>query len=142
MAKSIFEELMGYRVKVERDGREVINVPGILALPGLLLAPKAGIVGMIAAPLLGCSVHLENDDGKEVDVGKAVKDAADTVLDTARTAAKSIREEVEQAWETVSADDPEECAEGEENDEETEAQQETEQDIPVIHVNPDDSEQA
>ena len=31
MAKNFFDELTGYRVKVERDGREIVNVPGILA---------------------------------------------------------------------------------------------------------------
>ena len=91
MAKTIIDELTGYRVKVKRDGKEIVNMPGILILPGLLMAPKAGIIGMIAAPLLGCSVHLESEDGKEVDIGKAVKDAADTVVDTATTVAKTLR---------------------------------------------------
>ena len=31
MAKSFIEELTGYRVKVQKDGKEVLNVPGILA---------------------------------------------------------------------------------------------------------------
>ena len=62
--KDFFDELNGYRVKVEKDGKEIVNMPGILALPGLLVAPKASIIGMIAAPLLGCSIHLENEKGK------------------------------------------------------------------------------
>ena len=82
MAKSFIEELTGYRVKVQKDGKEVLNVPGILAFPLLLAAPKAGILGMAAAPLLGCSIHLENETGKDVDFGKAVKNAADTFVNT------------------------------------------------------------
>lgn len=117
MAKNIFEELAGCRVKVEREGKEIVNVPGILALPGLLIAPKASVIGMVAAPLLGCSVHLENDGGQEVDVGKAVREAADTVIHTAKTAARTIKEEVDKAWDELSADDPEGCPEGTENDE-------------------------
>ena len=140
MAKNFFDELTGYRVKVERDGREIVNVPGLLALPGLLVAPKLSIVGMIAAPLLGCSVHLENEGGKEIDIGKAVKEAADTVADTATTAAKTVKEEIEKAWDELSADDPEGCPEGEENEEDPADQTNTEDDIPTIHVNPDDSE--
>ena len=140
MAKNFFEELTGYRVKVERDGREIVNVPGLLALPGLLVAPKLSIVGMIAAPLLGCSVHLENEGRKEIDIGKAVKEAADTVADTATTAAKTVKEELEKAWDDLSADDPEGCPEGEENEEDPADQTNTEDDIPTIHVNPDDSE--
>lgn len=140
MAKSIFEELAGYRVKVERDGKEVVNVPGILALPGLLIAPKASVIGMVAAPLLGCSIHVEKDGGQEVDVGKAVKDAADTVIGTAKTAARTIKEEVDKAWDELSADDPEECPEGTENDEEAIEEEDEEEEIPTIHVNPEDAE--
>ena len=140
MAKNFFEELTGYRVKVERDGREIVNVPGILALPGLLIAPKLSVAGMIAAPLLGCNIHLENEDGREIDIGKAVKEAAGTVADTAAAAAKTVKEEFEKAWDDLSADDPEGCPEGEENEEDPVDQANTEDDIPTIHVNPDDLE--
>ena len=140
MAKNIFEELVGYRVKVKKDGKDVVNVPGILALPAALFAPRVGIIGMIAAPLLGCSVHLENEGGKEIDVGKAVKEAADTVVDTAATAAKTVKEQIEKAWNDISADDPEECPVGKENEEETDEQKSEEAEVPTIKVNPDDSE--
>ena len=61
--RNILQELTGYRLKVEREGKSVIDVPGILCLPGLLAAPRLGIAGMIAAPLLGYNVHLENGSG-------------------------------------------------------------------------------
>ena len=156
MAKSILEELTGYRVKVKKDGREIVNVPGILALPGLLAAPKAGIIGMIAAPLLGCSVHLENEDGQDVDIGKTVKNVADTVADTADTVAKTVKEKIEKAWNDLSADDPEECPEGKENEEDAapapeaesihdmveDLEKQEENDVPEIRVNPDDHHKA
>ena len=138
--KNIIDELTGYRVKVEKDGKEIVNVPGILALPGLLIAPKASIIGMVAAPLLGCSIHLENENGKDVDIGKAMKDAANTVADTAATAAKTVKEEMEKAWNELSADDSEGCPEGQENEDDSADQDNAEDDIPTIHVNPDDSE--
>ena len=143
MAKSILEELTSYRVKVEREGKEIVNVPGIIALPVALLAPKASIIGAIAAPLLGCNIHLENGDGKEIDVGKTVKKAADTVMDTAATAARSMKEEIEKAWDALSADDPEGCPEGEENAEEEKAPEQPapKEEVPTIHVNPEDSEE-
>ncbi|MBQ6514102.1 MAG: DUF4342 domain-containing protein [Clostridia bacterium] len=140
MAKSIFEELTSYRVKIERDGKEIVNVPGILVLPIALAAPKASIIGTIAAPILGCSIHVENENGNEIDVGKAVKAAADTVIDTAKTAAKTIKEEVDKAWDELSADDPEGCPEGTEKDEESGDGKDAEDDIPTIQINPDDSE--
>ena len=139
--KSIIDELTAYRLKVARDGKEIVNVPGILALPGVLVAPKISIIGTIAASLLGCDIHLENENGKSVDIGKAVKDAAETVADTATTAAKTVRNEFEKAWDELSADDPEGCPLGEENEEEPSDQNSTEEDNPTIQVKPDDSEQ-
>ena len=147
---SFMDELFRYRVKVEKDGKEIANVPGILALPGALIAPKISIAGAIAASLLGCSIHLENENGKTVNAGQEIRKAADTVMDTAKTAAKTVREEFEKAWNDLSADDPEGCPEGQENEEEAtsdekpgensaeDAADEPEKpeadDIPVIHV--------
>ena len=148
---SIIDELTAYRLKVARDGKEIVNIPGILALPGALIAPKMSIIGTVAASLLGCDIHLENADGKKVYVSKAVKDAADTVADTAKTVAKSVRDEIDKAWDELSADDPEECPAGEENvpDEAVSGDHPAEstveeivedlekheaEDIPVIHV--------
>ena len=135
MAKSFIEELTGYRVKVQKDGKEVLNVPGILAFPILLAAPKAGILGMAAAPLLGCNIHLENETGKEVDIGKAVKNAADNL----ENAARSVKETIEKAWDELSADDPEGCPFGMENEDEP-AGEKPEEDIPTIEVKPDDTD--
>ena len=87
---SFMDELTSYRLKVARDGKEIVNVPGILALPGALIAPKASVIGTVAASLLGCEIHLENADGKKVNVSKAVKDTADTVADTAKTVVKTV----------------------------------------------------
>jgi hypothetical protein len=126
--KNIFDTLTQYRLKVEKDGKSVVDVPGILALPGLLAFPKLSIAGMIAAPVLGMKVRLEGGDGKPVDVEGAVRKAAETVKETAAAAAKTVKEEVDKAWEAVSADDPEETEEAEETAE-TDGD-----DIPSIHV--------
>ena len=138
--KSIIDELTSYRLKIARDGKEIVNVPGILALPGVLAAPKMSIIGTVAASLLGCDIHLENKDGNKVDVGKTVKEAAETVADTAATAAKTVRKEFEKAWDELSADDPEECPPGQENEEEPADRNSAEDDAPANQVNPDDSE--
>ncbi len=144
--RSFLEDLTQYRVKVERDGKEIVNVPGILALPAALIAPKMSIVGTVAASLLGCNIHLENEEGKEVNVGKEIKKVADTVADAAKETAKSIRGEIGKAWDALSADDPEGCPEGEENEPADGAATEApageepaeEDDAPAIHVNPED----
>ncbi len=134
--KNVMDELTAYRLKVAKDGKEIVNVPGILALPGVLVAPKMSIIGTVAASLLGCDIHLENGNGKNVDIGKAVKDAAETVADTAKTVGK----EIGKAWDELSADDPEECPFGEENEEEPADRDGAEVENPTIQVRPDDSE--
>ena len=47
--KNFFETLTQYRLKVEKDGENILNVPGLFALPGLLIAPKLSLTGLIAA---------------------------------------------------------------------------------------------
>ena len=140
--KNFFDGLTGYRFKVERDGREIVNIPGILALPGLFVAPKMGMIGMIAAPLFGCNIHLENANGKEVDVGRKVQEAAETIVDTAKKTVRTIEDEINKAWDSVSADDPEGCPEGEENEDEPRddaaenTTENTAEDVPTIEVKP------
>ena len=146
--RNFFETLTQYRLKVEKDGKDVVNVPGLLALPGLLAAPKLSIAGLVAAPLLGLKVHLENENGDDVDVEDAVRKAAEAVKESVTTATKNIREEMDKAWEAMSADDPEEdAAEG--NDEDTAEEgaepvggacgEHEENDVPTIDVKSDDS---
>jgi hypothetical protein len=140
---NILEDLTRYRVKVEKDGKEVVNIPGILCIPGLLAAPKMSILGMIAAPLLGCSIHVENAKSIETDIENAVKNAAKTVSDTAEKAVKTIREELDKAWESLSAEDePEEAEDTAEDIAEDIAEEPEADDIPTIQAEPDDSDQA
>lgn len=149
--RNIFDSLTQYRLKIEKDGKSVVDVPGLLALPGLLMAPKLSIAGLIGAPLLGLKVRLENENGETVDVEGAVRSAAETVRDTAVTAAKTIKEEIDQAWEAVSAEDEKESAEEAKPDEEAQPAGEAapaedpetpEEEPPVIRVNPEDSDKA
>lgn len=150
--KSIWDELTDYRLKVERDGKEIVNVPGILALPGVLIAPKLSLFGTVAASVLGCNIHLENGEGRDVNVSEKLRKAANTVADTAKETAKAIREEVDKAWQEVSADDPSSAeddapADAEDAPEDAaEANREilddlkkhAEDDIPTIHVDKED----
>lgn len=124
MVRNFIDDLAGYRVKVEREGKEVVNIPGILALPGLLVAPKMSLVGMIAAPLLGCSVRVENakkeaEAARRAEAEKKAQDAADAILDMAKKTVRTIEKEFSKAWESVSADDPEGCPEGKENEDDS-----------------------
>ena len=124
MVRNFIDDLAGYRVKVEREGKEVVNIPGILALPRLLVAPKMSLVGMIAVPLLGCSVRVENakkeaEAARRAEAEKKAQDAADAILDMAKKTVRTIEKEFSKAWESVSADDPEGCPEGEENEDDS-----------------------
>ena len=108
--KSFFETLTQYRLRVEKDGKDVVNVSSLFALPGLLMAPKLSLTGLIAAPLLGLRVHLESEDGETVDMEDAVRKAADSVKESVAETTRTIKEQIDKAWEAVSADYPEENA--------------------------------
>lgn len=141
--KDFIHDLTKYRLRVERKGMPIVNAPGIACLAGLLLAPKAGIAAMVAAPLLGCSVHLENEDEKKADIEQTVRKAAESVMGAAGTAAKRIREEIEKAWQAVSAEDEtgsSTASQKETSETEAAAEPKTEEENPTIRVE-DASEQ-
>ena len=150
--RNFFETLTQYRLRVEKDGKDVVNVSSLFALPGLLMAPKLSLAGLIAAPLLGLRVHLESEAGEPVDVEDAVRKAADAVKESVVSTTRTIKEQVDKAWEAVSSDYPEE--EAPENAESLEAKDVSNEDIveelkaheeedaPTIEVKPDDSDKA
>jgi hypothetical protein len=154
--KSFFETLTQYRLRVEKDGKDVVNVSSLFALPGLLMAPKLSLTGLIAAPLLGLRVHLESEDGETVDMEDAVRKATDAVKESVVSTGRTIKEQVDKAWEAVSSDYPEEEAleNEEENAESPEAKDVSnediveelkaheEEDVPTIEVKSDDSDKA
>lgn len=142
----ILDEMTRYRVKAEKDGKTLIDLPGILCLPGLLAAPKMSILGMVSAPLFGVNVHLEDGSGKEVDVSSAVRKAAETATESMQTAAKTVKEEIDRAWQEMS-EEKENSEEKAETPEESRPSNEEiledlkkheESDIPTIQVNPDE----
>ena len=149
--KNIFETLGQYRLKVERDGRSVADVPGLFCLPCLLAAPRLGIASLVAAPLLGYNVRLEAE-GRTVLAEDVVKKAAETVT----TAAKNVREEIDRAFQEAAGEadetEPAECEEKEEpagdpvpdlnREIVEELQKEAEApEVPTIQVNPEDEEE-
>ena len=75
-----------------------------------------------------------------MDIGKTVKDAAETVADKAAAATRTVRKEIGKAWDELSADDPEGCPLGEENEDDPADDTKAENGIPTIHARPDDSE--
>ena len=59
--------------------------------------------------------------------------------DNLENAARSVKETIEKAWDELSADDPEGCPFGMENEDEP-AGEKPEEDIPTIEVKPDDTD--
>jgi len=157
--KSFFEALTQYRLKVEKDGKDVLNVPGIFALPGMLMVPKLSLTGLIAAPLLGLKIHVEGESGETFDIEDAVRKAAEAVKESVATASKTIKEEIDKASEGLFDDDPEGSGEedvaeeAEDNKGETEepntSNEDTEEELkfqedgaPTIEVKANDSSKA
>lgn len=67
------------RVQVKRNGELVLNVPVNAGLVGVVIAPIASIVAVVAAFGFKCVIEVIKTDGTIIDVSDAVSDAMGTV---------------------------------------------------------------
>ncbi len=95
-AKSIFQRLYNYRLKIDRNGKPILNFSSLFSLACLIFAPHMTIAGIILSLVLGYHISLETEQDDE-SLEQTLRQAADTVRKTASAAARTIQEEVEKA---------------------------------------------
>lgn len=69
------------RIQVKKDGEIVLNVPVNAGLVGVVIAPLASVVGVVAAFGFKCVIEVIKTDGTIIDVSDAVTDAMGTVAE-------------------------------------------------------------
>ena len=69
------------RIQVKKDGELVLNVPVNAGLVGVVIAPLASVVGVVAAFGFKCVIEVIKTDGTIIDVSDAVSDAVGTVAE-------------------------------------------------------------
>lgn len=69
------------RIQVKKDGELVLNVPVNAGIVGVVIAPLASVVGVVAAFGFKCTIEVIKTDGTIIDVSDAVTDAMGTVAE-------------------------------------------------------------
>lgn len=69
------------RIQVKKDGEIVLNVPVNAGIVGVVIAPLASVVGVVAAFGFKCVIEVVKTDGTIIDVSDAVSDAVGTVAE-------------------------------------------------------------
>lgn len=96
-AKNFLQKMYHLRLKVDKQGKPIVNVSSIFGLACLIFAPHMTIVGIIAALLLGYQFKVESEDMDDAELEERIRKAAQNVKTGAMTAAKSIQTEINKA---------------------------------------------
>ena len=96
-AKNFLQKMYHFRVKVDKQGKPIINVSSIFGLACLIFAPHMTIVGVVASLLLGYQFRFESEDMDDKELEERFRKAAQNVRNGAVSAAKSIQTEINKA---------------------------------------------
>ena len=80
------------KIQVKRDDELILNVPVNAGIVGLVIAPIASVVAVVAAFGFKCTIEVIKDDGTIIDVSDAVTDAMGTVVEKGSTVAGEMKE--------------------------------------------------
>lgn len=80
------------KIQVKKDGELVLNVPVNAGLVGVVIAPIAAVVAVVAAFGFKCSIEIIKTDGTIIDVSDAVTDAMGSVAEKSSTVAGEMKE--------------------------------------------------
>ena len=95
--KNFFQKMYHFRVKVDKQGKPIVNVSSLFGLACLLFAPHMTLVGVIAALVMGYSIHFETEDMDDKELEERFRKAAQNVKTGAMNAARSIQNEINKA---------------------------------------------
>ena len=80
------------RIQVKKDGEMVLNVPVNAGIVGVVIAPLASVVGVVAAFGFKCTIEVIRTDGTIIDVSDAVTDAMGTVAEKSSVVMGEVKE--------------------------------------------------
>ncbi len=95
-AKNFLQKMYRFRVKVDRNGKPIVNISSIFGLACLIFAPHMTIVGVAAALILGYQIHFESEDD-DGEIEEKIRKMANNVRNGVTGAAKSIQNEINRA---------------------------------------------
>ena len=95
--KNFLQKLYSFRLKVDRNGKSIINVSSLFGLICLIFAPHVTIISTVAALLLGYQFRFESEDMDDKELEERIRRAARNVKSGATSAVKSIQTEISKA---------------------------------------------
>ena len=92
----ILRKLYRFRVRIDRQGKPVLNVSSIFAGICLLFAPRLSIACVVVALVMGYQLHFETEE-EDAGLEEKIRKAAQNVKNGAANAVKSVQEEIRRA---------------------------------------------
>lgn len=80
------------KIQVKKDGEIALNVPVNAGIVGIVIAPIAAVVAVVAAFGFKCTIEIIKDDGTIIDISDAVTDAVGTVAEKSSSVADEMKE--------------------------------------------------
>jgi len=80
------------RIQVKKDGETILNVPVNAGILGVVIAPIASVVGVVAAFGFKCVIEVVRTDGTIIDVSDAVTEAMGTVAEKGSAVVGEMKE--------------------------------------------------
>ncbi len=93
----ILKKIYHFRMKVDKQGKPIINVSAAFGLVCLVFAPKLTAASVILSLILGYQYRFESEDMEDPEVKARIRKAADNVKNGATAAVRSIQEEIGKA---------------------------------------------
>lgn len=87
------------KIQVKKDGELVLNVPVNAGIVGVVIAPIASVVGVVAAFGFKCVIEVVKTDGTIIDVSDAVTDAMGTVAEKSSGFMSEVKEKSAEFYE-------------------------------------------
>ena len=95
--KDFFRKLYHFRVKVDKQGKPILNVCSLFGLVCLIFAPKLTLISVVLSLLLGYQYRFESEEMDDSELEERLRKAALNVKNGAIDAAKSIQNEISKA---------------------------------------------
>jgi len=72
--KELVEKGKVSRILVEKEGKNIINIPVVAGVIGGIIFSTAAIVGIAAAVVSGCEIYVVNEDDEKINIKEYTKE--------------------------------------------------------------------
>ena len=100
--KKVLKKGNATKISIKKNNETIINIPVTAGLVGAFIAPFLTAAGVTVALLAQCSVEIQQDDGKIIDINEHVEDGMETMKSTMENVKNSVNESAKDIKDTFS----------------------------------------